>query len=194
MEQILHEEVIQSFYEKQDEIFVQVSEKYSCDNSVENDNLVAMSYEDDLQCFQISEDQRIEDCHLGFSCFEMLFQEDNNCLSKRKQKVLSPLFEDKIDQLLKSHVTAQANVGLQCSHGQEGVSEASSTFENEDSFEIRFVDQRIDIVFFHEGDRAVMFDNLEECFPFKNDLDYKIEEYEPDRDNMPEFESEFLMV
>jgi len=39
-----------------------------------------------------------------------------------------------------------------------------------------------------------MFDNLEECFLFKNDLDYEIEEYEPERDNMPEIESEFLML
>ena len=38
--------------------------------------------------------------------------EDNHCLSNRKQKVLSPLFEDEIDQLLKGHVTAQANVDL----------------------------------------------------------------------------------
>jgi len=38
-----------------------------------------------------------------------------------------------------------------------------------------------------------MFDNLEECFLFKNDLDYEIEEHEPERDSMPEIESEFLM-
>ena len=89
----------------------------------------------------ISEDQGIKDCHSGFSCFEMLFQEDNNCLSKRKQKVLSPLSEDEIDQLLKGHVTAQANASFQCAHGQEGVGEASSTFENDDSLEISFIDQ-----------------------------------------------------
>lgn len=38
-----------------------------------------------------------------------------------------------------------------------------------------------------------MFDNLEECFLFKNDLDYEID-YEPERDSMPEIKSEFLML
>jgi len=61
--------VIQSFYEKQDETFVQVSKKYYFDNSVVSDNLIAMSYEYDQQCFQISEDQGIEDCHSSFLCF-----------------------------------------------------------------------------------------------------------------------------
>lgn len=39
-----------------------------------------MSYEDDQQCIQITEDQGIEDCYSDFSshisCFELLFQED----------------------------------------------------------------------------------------------------------------------
>lgn len=35
-----------------------------------------------------------------------------------------------------------------------------------------------------------MFDNLEDCFLFKNDLDHKVEGYELERDNM----LEFLMV
>ena len=39
-----------------------------------------------------------------------------------------------------------------------------------------------------------MFDDLEDCFMFKNDLGHEVEEYELERDNMPEFESEFLMV
>ena len=39
-----------------------------------------------------------------------------------------------------------------------------------------------------------MFDNLEDCFLFKKGLDYEIEEYEPERDSMPEFKSEFLIV
>jgi len=76
------------------------------------DNFIAMSYEDDQQCFQILEDHGIEDCHSGFSCLEMLFQEDNTFLRKRKQKLLSPLSEDEIDQLLKGQVTAKANAGL----------------------------------------------------------------------------------
>ena len=32
-----------------------------------------------------------------------------------------------------------------------------------------------------------MFDNLEDFFLFKNDLDHEVEEYELERDNMPEF-------
>lgn len=120
----------------------------------------------------------------------MLFQEDNNHSRKTKQRVLFPLSEDEIDQILKGHVTAQADVGLQCAHGREGVSQASSTFENDNSLEIRL----LDIVFFHDNDKAVMFDDLEDCFLFKKGLDYEIEEYELERDNMPEFESDFLIV
>ena len=55
-------------------------------------------------------------------------------------------------------------------------------------------DQLADIFFFHEDDRALMFDNLEEFFLFKNDLDYEFEEYETKRDKMPEIESEFLVL
>jgi len=73
IDQSLHEEVTQSFHEKQDEIFVRVSDKSSFNNSVINDNYY---------------------------------------LSKRKQKVLSPLFEDEIDQLLKGHAIAQAKADL----------------------------------------------------------------------------------
>ena len=190
IDQSLHEEVIQSFHEKQDDIFVQVSEKSSFNNSVVNhnlDSLIAMSYEDDQQCFQVSEDQ---DCHSNFSCFEMLFQEDNTCLSKRKQKVLSPLSEDEIDQLLKGHAIAQAKADRQCAHGQEGDGGTSSSFENDDSFVISFIDQQTDNIFFHEADKAVMFDDLEDCFLSKNDLDHEVEEYELERDNM----LGFLMV
>ena len=32
-----------------------------------------------------------------------------------------------------------------------------------------------------------MFDNLEDCLLFKNDLDHEVEEYELERDNMPKF-------
>jgi len=66
--------------------------------------------------------------------------EDNHCLSKRKQKVLSPLSEDEIDQLLHSHVPAQAKVDLQCTHGQESVGETSSSFEKDDSPMNNFID------------------------------------------------------
>ena len=113
--------------------------------------------------------------------------EDNTCLSKRKQKVLSPLFENEIDQLLKGHITAQANADLQCAHGQKGVGETSFSFENDNSLEISFIDQQTDNIFFHEDDKAVMFDDLEDCFLFKNDLHHEVEEYELERDNMPEF-------
>jgi len=124
---------------------------------VVNDNLIAMSYE------------------------------DNCCLSKRKQKALSPLSDDEIDQLLKGHVTAQAKADLQCTHGQESVGEISSSFENDDGLVISFIDQQTNNIFFHKDDKAVMFDNLEDCFLFKNDLDHEDEEYELERDNMPRF-------
>jgi len=151
------------------------------------DSLIAMSYEDDQQCFQVSEDQ---DCHSDFLCFEMLFQEDKTCLSKRKHKVLSPMSEDEIDQLLKGHAIAQAKADRKCAHGQEGDGGTSSSFENDDSFVIRFIDQQTDNIFFHEVDKAIMFDDLEDCFLSKNDLDHEVEEYELERDNM----LGFLMV
>jgi len=187
IDQSLHEEVIHPFHGKQDEIFVQVIEKSSFNNSVIKDNLIVMSYEDDQQCFQILEDQ---DRHSGLSCFEMLFQEDSNCLSKTKQKVLSPMSEDEIDQLLRSHVTAQAKADLQCTHGQESFGETSSSFGNDDGLVIIFIDQQTDNIFIHKDDKVVMFDNLEDCFLFKNDLDHEVEEYDLERDNM----LEFLMV
>ena len=67
--------------------------------------------------------------------------EDNHCLSKRKQTVLSPLSEDEIDQLLHGHVPTQAKADLQCTHGQESVGETSSSFEKDDSLVNRFIDQ-----------------------------------------------------
>ena len=39
-------------------------------------------------------------------------------------------------------------------------------------------------VVFHEEDRAFMFDNLDECFMFKDDLDCELEEYEPKINNV----------
>ena len=110
--------------------------------------------------------------------------EDNHCLSKRKQKVLSPLSEDEIDRLPKGQVIAQANASLQFAHGQESVGETSSSFENDDGLVISFVDQQTDNIFFHKDDKAVMFDNLKDCFLFKNDLqhiqtteDHSIQDY-----------------
>ena len=102
-EQSLHEEVVHSLYEKQDEIFVQVSEKVSLDESLVddrnvifeyqessevsflmieecNENLAVISYEDDLQYIQTTEDQTIQgslsDSSSYVSCFEMFFQEE----------------------------------------------------------------------------------------------------------------------
>ena len=49
-------------------------------------------------------------------------------------------------------------------------------------------------IFFHEEDKAVMFNNLEECFMFKDDLDYEFEENESEIDSMPEIESELLVL
>jgi len=136
-EQSLHEEVIQSVHEQQDEIFVQVSDESPSNNSVINDNLSALSYE------------------------------DNYGSSRRKQKALSPLSEEEIDQLLKGLVTAQATTDSQCTHGHESVGETSSSLENDDSLVISFVDQ--------QKDKAVMFDHLEDCFLFKNDLEHEVE-------------------
>jgi len=93
----LHEEVIQSAHEQQGEIFAQASEKVSlsefvADNLNDNvvldtieecnkeiDNLVVISYDDELPYFQTIEDQIIQD-YLSdssyVSCVEMLFQEE----------------------------------------------------------------------------------------------------------------------
>ena len=144
-------------HEQQDEIFVQVSDESPFNNSVIKDSLSALSYE------------------------------DNYCSSRRKQKPLSPLFEEEIDQLLKGQATAQATIDLQCTHGQESVGESFSSFENDDSLVTSFIDQQTNNIFFHKDDKAVMFDDLEDCFLFKNDLDHEDEEYELERDNMPGF-------
>ena len=39
-----------------------------------------------------------------------------------------------------------------------------------------------------------MFDNLEECFMFKNELEYEIKGYEPKKDSIPEIDLEFFML
>ena len=49
-------------------------------------------------------------------------------------------------------------------------------------------------VFFHEEDRANMFNNIEECFLFKDDLDYELEEFESKIDSMLEIESELVTL
>lgn len=95
LEQSLHEEVIQSFYEKQDEIFIQVSEKSSLDNLVVNDRSVSFEFQE-----------------------------------------LSEVFPRMTDECDKKH----DNLVSMSYEGQEGVSEASSTFENGGSIEIRFID------------------------------------------------------
>ena len=110
---------------------------------------------------------------------------------------------------MKNHVTAQVKAGLQCSLSQECVREISSIIENEnlglndESHEthetieevvvskpicdVYFVqgDQLTRTIFFHEEDTAHMFDNLEERVMFKDDLDYKLEEYESKIVSMP---------
>ena len=81
---------------------------------------------------------------------------------------------------MKGHATTQAKANRQCAHGHESVGETSSSFENDDSLVISFIDQKTD-------NMAVMFDDIEDCFLFKNDLDHKIEEYKLERDNMSKF-------
>ena len=112
------------------------------------------------------------------------------------------LYKDKIHHILKNHVTTQVKAGLQCSLNQECVRETSSIIENEnlglndDSHEtnetiqevvmskpicdVDFLqgDQLTGIVFFHEEDRVGMFNDIEECVLFKDDLDCELEEYE----------------
>jgi len=127
LEQSLQKEVIQSPYGKRDEIFFQGSEKYSLDDSVVNNR--NFSFEFHGQSEESSDFDTQE--HIQHPCESFGGKEDNYYFSKRKQKVLSPLSEDEIDQLLKGHVTAQAKVALQYSHSQEDVSETSSTFKNE---------------------------------------------------------------
>ena len=99
----LHEEVVHFLCEKQDKIFVQVSEKVSLDESMVadrnvsvvfhetseiyflmidecNENLAVIPYEDDLQYIQTAEDHTIQDSLSTFSsyvsCFEMFFEKD----------------------------------------------------------------------------------------------------------------------
>ena len=91
----------------------------------------------------------------------MLFQEDKICLSKGKQKVLSPLSEEEIDQLLKGLVTAQVTADLQCTHSQESVGETSSSVEEDDCL----VDQQIDNVFLHKDDSPAVI-SYEDHLPY----------------------------
>ena len=114
----LHEEVIQSAHEQQDEIFAQASERVPLDefmvddrnNSVRfqekseiaflmiveyyeyNENVAIISYEDDLPYIQTSEDQTIRDSLSDsssyVSCFEV-FLEEEICSS-----TCSEFFED----------------------------------------------------------------------------------------------------
>ena len=118
-------------HEQQGEIFVQASDEFPFNNSVINDSLNALSYE------------------------------DNYCLSRRKQKALSPLSEEEIDQLLKCLVTAQATTDLQCTHSQESVGKTSSSIEKDDCL----VDQQIDNVFLHKDDNPAVIS-------FEDDLPY----------------------
>lgn len=55
-------------------------------------------------------------------------------------------------------------------------------------------DQLTKTIFFHEKDMAHLFNNLEECVLFKDDLDYEMEEYDSKIDSMPEIESKLLML
>jgi hypothetical protein len=54
--------------------------------------------------------------------------------------------------------------------------------------------QLVSFVLFHEEDRAVTFNSLEECLLFKDDLDCDLEEYKSEIDIMPEKETELPML
>jgi len=115
LEHSLHEEVIQSVHEQQDENFVQVSKRVSLDEFMVddsndsvgfqetfevsflmidecNENLAVISYEDDQNYIQTSSDQIIQDSLSDsssyVSCFEMFFEEEI-CSS-----ICSEFFED----------------------------------------------------------------------------------------------------
>ena len=105
--------------------------------------------------------------------FFMLFQEDKTCLSKGKQKVLSPLSEEEIDQLLKGHATTQAKANRQCAHGHESVGETSSSVEEDDCL----VDQQTDNVFLHKDDNLAMI-SYEDDLPYcQITEDHSIKDY-----------------
>jgi hypothetical protein len=122
-------------------------------------------------------------------------KENNSCLIQKLHRPPPPLTEEEIDLLLNSHVATPAYIDLQHSHSPEHVSETSSITENEnlslnhDSHgtleevskpiyddDFRPEDHLVDIVLFHEEDRVVMFNNLEECLLFEDALDYDLEE------------------
>ena len=46
-------------FQELSEVFLRMADEY----------LIAMPYEYEQQCFQITEDQGIEDCHSCFSCY-----------------------------------------------------------------------------------------------------------------------------
>ena len=141
--EIIDRVVDSDVHKKQNEIFVQVSDKSPFNNSLINDSLNALSYE------------------------------DNYCLSRRKQKALSPLFEDEIDLLLRGLVTAQATADLQCTHSQESVGKASSSIEKDDCL----VDQQIDNVFLHKDDNPAVI-SFEDDPPYCQTIeDQSIKDY-----------------
>jgi len=125
VEHSLHEEVIQSAYEQQDEIVDQASKKVSLDEfmvddrnvSVRfqktfevaflmidecdecNENMAVILYEDDLPYIQTSVDQTIQDSLSDsssyVSCFEMFFEEEIY------SSTCSEIFEDQDHTFLK---------------------------------------------------------------------------------------------
>ncbi len=133
-------------HEKQNEILVQVSDESPFNNYVINDSLKALSYE------------------------------DNYFLSRRKQKAMSPLSKEEIDQLLKGLVTAQATADLQCTHSQESVGETSSSVEEDDCL----VDQQTDNVFLHKDDNPAVISYTNDLQHIRTTEEQNIQDFHSD--------------
>jgi hypothetical protein len=67
------------------------------------------------------------------------------------------------------------NENLSLNHDSHGTLEEVSKPIYDDDFLLE--DHLVDIVLFHEEDRAVMFNNLEEFLLLKDALDYDLEEW-----------------
>jgi hypothetical protein len=78
-----------------------------------------------------------------------------------------------------SSITKNENLSL--NHGNHGTLEEVSKPIYDDDF--LSGDHLVDIVLFHEEDRAFMFNKLEECLMFEDALDYDLKECGSEIDN-----------
>jgi hypothetical protein len=78
-----------------------------------------------------------------------------------------------------SSITENENLSL--NHDDHGTLKEVSKPIYDDSFWLE--DHLVDTVLFHEEDKVVMFNNLEECLLFEDTLDYDLEECGSEIDN-----------